>query len=220
MAQEEEPFTDECFLDSGASTHLTSDTSNMQTIQPYSSSSQVQVGNGTHLPIAHSGQGILPTLSCKLHLPKILHVPHLTHNLQSVHRLLADNSCYLVFDHNGFTLKDSKTHITLLRGPSSRSLYPIKLPVSTANHRSVPSKSALLSVCTTTSMWHITVSGIPLMVFNNSCLLFLISASTCLLLTVTLVLVPKVTDYHLLYPLLSLQNVLIFYIWMYGVLAQ
>ncbi|PKU82537.1 Retrovirus-related Pol polyprotein from transposon TNT 1-94 [Dendrobium catenatum] len=129
IAHDKQPTAD-WFLDSGASSHLTADASQLHSSQPYVGSSNVQVGSGHQLPITHSGQGILPTLTSKLILPHILHVPHLTHNLLSVHRLTHDNPCYVLFHANGFLIKDSTTHQTLLQGSSCQGLYPIKLPIS------------------------------------------------------------------------------------------
>ncbi|KAI0524985.1 hypothetical protein KFK09_004375 [Dendrobium nobile] len=49
------------FLDSGASSHLTSDASNLQSSRSYTGNQQITLGNGYQLPIQHSGKGILPT---------------------------------------------------------------------------------------------------------------------------------------------------------------
>ncbi|XP_020679061.1 uncharacterized protein LOC110097154 [Dendrobium catenatum] len=57
------PSSDDWFLDTGATSHLTSNLQHLQTPQTYTGSSQIQVGNGQLLPIANSGQGLLPTPS-------------------------------------------------------------------------------------------------------------------------------------------------------------
>ncbi|PKU80139.1 Retrovirus-related Pol polyprotein from transposon TNT 1-94 [Dendrobium catenatum] len=49
------------YLDSGASTHLTSDISQIQSVKSYSGPNQVTLGNGYQVPIQHSGKGVLPT---------------------------------------------------------------------------------------------------------------------------------------------------------------
>ncbi|PKU65266.1 Retrovirus-related Pol polyprotein from transposon TNT 1-94 [Dendrobium catenatum] len=128
IAQEEKSTSGDWFLDTGASSHLTADATQLQAAQPYSGTSNVQVGDGSQLPIANSGKGILPTPSRKLYLSHLLHVPKLTHNLISVSRLLKDNLCYIIFNKSGFLLKDSQTHQILLQGPSHHGLYPINLP--------------------------------------------------------------------------------------------
>ncbi|PKU75893.1 hypothetical protein MA16_Dca005940 [Dendrobium catenatum] len=53
--------TGDWVLDSGATSHLTSDFTQLQNPQNYTGAQQVQIGNGDMLPITHSGQGILPT---------------------------------------------------------------------------------------------------------------------------------------------------------------
>ncbi|KAI0495511.1 hypothetical protein KFK09_021812 [Dendrobium nobile] len=55
--------TTDWFLDSGASNHLTSDPSNLQSGRPYTGNQQITIGNGYQLPIQHTGKGILPTPS-------------------------------------------------------------------------------------------------------------------------------------------------------------
>ncbi|PKU73790.1 Retrovirus-related Pol polyprotein from transposon TNT 1-94 [Dendrobium catenatum] len=49
------------FLDTGATSHLTSDSSQLQAIQPYNGHHQITLGNGNQIPIQNSGKGILPT---------------------------------------------------------------------------------------------------------------------------------------------------------------
>ncbi|PKU87312.1 Retrovirus-related Pol polyprotein from transposon TNT 1-94 [Dendrobium catenatum] len=58
--QQQFSTTNDWIVDSGASSHLTADVSNLQQPQPYSGSDTVSLANGQHLPIHHSGQGILP----------------------------------------------------------------------------------------------------------------------------------------------------------------
>ncbi|KAI0511993.1 hypothetical protein KFK09_012627 [Dendrobium nobile] len=53
--------TTDWILDTGATSHITNDPTQMLTAQPYLGSQQVQVGNGQSLPITHSGHGLLPT---------------------------------------------------------------------------------------------------------------------------------------------------------------
>ncbi|PKU77483.1 Retrovirus-related Pol polyprotein from transposon TNT 1-94 [Dendrobium catenatum] len=139
------------FLDSGATEHLTANPTQLQNIQPYNGNSQVQVGNGQQLSIAHTGQGLLPTPSRKLQLSNILHVPHLSHNLLSIHKLTNDNSCFVLLDANGFAIKDSRTNKLLLHGPHHHGLYPIKIsnPSSSDNFN-----TALLAASTSSATWH------------------------------------------------------------------
>ncbi|CAL5423763.1 unnamed protein product [Camellia sinensis] len=45
------------FLDSAASDHITNDLHQLNSIQPYTAGNQVTIGNGSSLPITHTGQG-------------------------------------------------------------------------------------------------------------------------------------------------------------------
>ncbi|KAI0519459.1 hypothetical protein KFK09_006907 [Dendrobium nobile] len=139
------------FIDSGATEHLTTNQAQLQNIQPYNGSSLVQVENGQQLPIAHTGQGLLPTPSRKLQLPKILHVPNLSHNLLYIHKLTNDNSCFVLLDANDFSIKDSRTNKLLLHRPNHHGLYPIKLSTTPSSIRST---IALLTTSSSSNIWH------------------------------------------------------------------
>lgn len=54
--------------DSGATSHVTSDLSNLQLHSEYSGPNHVHVGDGSGLLISHIGKSILATLSRTLHL--------------------------------------------------------------------------------------------------------------------------------------------------------
>ncbi|PKU70250.1 Retrovirus-related Pol polyprotein from transposon TNT 1-94 [Dendrobium catenatum] len=137
----------EWFLDSGASTHLTSDASQLSTTEPYRGNSQVTLGNGHNLSIRNTGTGILPTPSGSLQLNKLHHVPNLSFNLLSVYQLTHDNSCIVSFSSRGYVIQDSTTKRVLLQGPCHNGLYSISTSTSPAN-------LALLSVQTVPDLWH------------------------------------------------------------------
>lgn len=90
------------FVDSAATHHLTNDLYNMHLYQPYTGPEQVLVGNGSTLPIQHSGKGILPTPTHSFRLNQVLHVPSLTSNLVSIQQLTKDNNCSITFDDSSF----------------------------------------------------------------------------------------------------------------------
>jgi hypothetical protein len=71
-------------MDSGATSHVTSDINNLSSSQPYNGPEAVHIGNGTGLFIAHKGSTIFPTEFKPLLLNNILHVPAITKNLLSV----------------------------------------------------------------------------------------------------------------------------------------
>ncbi|KAI4302890.1 hypothetical protein MLD38_038586 [Melastoma candidum] len=81
----------------GASHHMTSQRGILPTPNPYGGSSHVFVGNGSSLPITHSGNLSLRTYSSPLKLHNVLHIPDLTHNLLSVRDLCLKNDCIVTF---------------------------------------------------------------------------------------------------------------------------
>ncbi|PKU80612.1 hypothetical protein MA16_Dca025265 [Dendrobium catenatum] len=52
----------------------------------------------SHLtPIHHTGHDLLPTPTCKLLLPNLLHAPHISHNLLSIYKLARGNNLHVSF---------------------------------------------------------------------------------------------------------------------------
>ncbi|PKU86871.1 Retrovirus-related Pol polyprotein from transposon TNT 1-94 [Dendrobium catenatum] len=149
LAQPAGPMTQDWVLDTGASTHLTPDNSNIQHPQNYYGTDAVSVANGSSMPIHHSGQGLLPLPDTprKLRLCNLLHVPSLTHNLLYVSKLTDDNSISITFDANGFEMNDSQDHRLLLRGRFLNGLYHIS--TRTAGHH-----EALITNVSTSLLWH------------------------------------------------------------------
>ncbi|PKU60283.1 Retrovirus-related Pol polyprotein from transposon TNT 1-94 [Dendrobium catenatum] len=139
------------FLDSGASSHLTSDSSHFQSTHPYTGTNQVIIGNGQSLPIHSTGKGILPTPQGTIRLSLLHLVPNLSFNLLSVHRLTTDNNCAITFSSNGYTIKDRTTHRTLLTGPCINGLYPVQVRSSPCSNTS---NLALISVQPVPDLWH------------------------------------------------------------------
>ncbi|KAI0501904.1 hypothetical protein KFK09_016849 [Dendrobium nobile] len=127
LAQSSPSTTQSWVLDSGASSHMTSDASNVQFPTAYNGSESVSVANGHTVPIQNYRQGLLPLpdSSRKLHLCNLLHVPALTHNLLSVSKLTKDNSVSITFDSNGFEIKDIQDHQPLLRGRLHNGIYKL-----------------------------------------------------------------------------------------------
>ncbi|OIT18955.1 hypothetical protein A4A49_65798, partial [Nicotiana attenuata] len=94
------------FVNSGASSHMTPNASNLSSITPYNGSDRVVVGNGTQLPISYIGHGIFSTSDSRFSLRDILVVPHLSTNLLSVRKFVSDNNCSMEFDLFGFSIKE------------------------------------------------------------------------------------------------------------------
>jgi hypothetical protein len=64
--------TSDWYLDTGASSHMSSGAGNLHSLRPSHSSSQIVVGNGAHLPITYTGTGSLITSTSSLTLRNVL----------------------------------------------------------------------------------------------------------------------------------------------------
>lgn len=91
------PQTTEWFLDTDASSYMSSD-----------------AGNGTTLPVTHRASTSIATAHSPLQLKNILVSPSLVKNLIYVRTLTHDNNVIVKFDPFGFLIKDLPTHIVLL----------------------------------------------------------------------------------------------------------
>lgn len=104
-------------FDSGATHHLTSDLHNLPLHQPYMGGDEVVVGNGSSLPIMHTGSMILPYATTRsLKLTDVLCVPNIQRNLISVHRLCNANRVSIEFFPSSFQVKDLATGAPMLQG--------------------------------------------------------------------------------------------------------
>lgn len=72
------------------------------------------MGNGSTLPISHTGHTSIPTSTRSLFLRNVLLVPHIIKNLLSVCRFTIDNLCSIKFDPLGFSVKDLRTKAVIL----------------------------------------------------------------------------------------------------------
>ncbi|KAM1058752.1 hypothetical protein ACFX2B_023357 [Malus domestica] len=115
--------------DSGASSHMTADLSNMSLASPYPADETIQTASGAGLSISHIGSSTLHTPLKPLQLNSVLCVPGLSQNLLSVHQLCLDNHCWLIYDAFCFWIQDKATGKILFQGKCSNGLYPIPLPV-------------------------------------------------------------------------------------------
>ncbi|GJW68234.1 ribonuclease H-like domain-containing protein [Tanacetum coccineum] len=131
-------------MDTGASSHLNSHTSNLNTIYNKCLYPFVCVGDDKSIPVTNTGHSILPTLNRPLHLHTVLVTPNIIKNLIFVRQFTRDNNCTVEFDAIGFSVKDFLTRHILLRCDSSGDLYPVTSPS--------PTPHALLSVSSST--WH------------------------------------------------------------------
>jgi histone deacetylase 1/2 len=96
--------------------------------------------------ILHIGHSRLAGHMPALDLKNILHVPSISKNLLSVHKLVSDNDVFIEFHQNLFCVKDTAMKKIILQGRSRGGLYPIpfhRASSSTASrHASVSVKDS------------------------------------------------------------------------------
>jgi hypothetical protein len=113
-------------MDSGASSHMTSDQGNLTQYFPslVHNFSEIVVGNGSRLPILGTGHTHLRSPHINFILASVLHTPSLVSNLISVRKFTKDNWCSVEFDPFDFSVKDLISKTIILRSNISGELYP------------------------------------------------------------------------------------------------
>lgn len=137
-------------LDSGASHHITSDLNNLSLHAPYHGGDDVMIGNGTGLPITHTGSTKLSPSSRPLTLNNVLCVPDMRKNLISVNKLCKTNNVMVQMCPFDFQVKDLRTGETLVNGKASKGVY--EWP--TENSSVLNSALAFSCFKTSKSGWH------------------------------------------------------------------
>ena len=145
-------------IDSGATSHITNDISNINSPTPYTGEDKVYIGDGKGLSISHVGSSTFRTPTTAFKLNNVLHVPHMKHNLLSAFQFLRDNYCSLTLDSDGSVVKDRSTGKMLLRGSVKDGFYPLQSTTTTHSISGIvpPSLtvSALVSVKAPVKIWH------------------------------------------------------------------
>ncbi|GJY29824.1 ribonuclease H-like domain-containing protein [Tanacetum coccineum] len=131
-------------MDTGASSHLNFNASNLSIIFDKRLFPSVHVGDGKSIPVTNTGHSIIPSHHRPLHLHNVLVTPNIIKNLISVRQFTRDNNCTIEFDAFGFSVKDYLTRHILLRCDSSSDLYPV----------TKPSTSPIAFLSTSASTWH------------------------------------------------------------------
>jgi hypothetical protein len=96
------PQAAEWYLDTGASSHMSSNVGNFQSLQHLPCPPSITVGNGALLPVTHRASTTIATARSPLHLNNVLVSPSLVKNLISVRSLTRDNNVSVEFDPSGF----------------------------------------------------------------------------------------------------------------------
>jgi hypothetical protein len=86
-------------------------------------------------------------------LPDVLVAPSIIHNILSIRRFTANNSCSVEFDSSGLTVKDLAFRRPLLRCDSTGPLYTLRFPAATLSS-STPVLSAAFATSTSSTTWH------------------------------------------------------------------
>ncbi|GKA88314.1 hypothetical protein Tco_0810078 [Tanacetum coccineum] len=112
-------------MDTGASSHLNFNASNLSIIFDKRLFPSVHVGDGKSIPVTNTGHSIIPSHHHPLHLHNVLVTPNIIKNLISVRQFTRDNNCTIEFDVFGFSVNDYLTrHIC----DSLGDLYPVTNP--------------------------------------------------------------------------------------------
>ena len=139
------------YTDSGATHHLTADLGNLNLrADDYNGPDQIRVGNGTGLSVKHVGSTQLSHPTSPFILRDVLHVPHITKNLISVHKFTKDTNTSLDFHPYYFLVKDRVSGKVLLRGLSKNGLYIFP----TSFNKRLVRPQALVGERTSVSKWH------------------------------------------------------------------
>jgi hypothetical protein len=96
------------YTDSGAIDHITWDLDKLTMHDPYCSTDQIHVANGSSVNIARVGNSIIPTHTRNITLNNVLRVPSSHKNLISVHRFTLDNDTFIEFHRSSFLLRIKK----------------------------------------------------------------------------------------------------------------
>ncbi|KAL1194906.1 Retrovirus-related Pol polyprotein from transposon RE1 [Cardamine amara subsp. amara] len=110
-------------IDSGTSYHMTTDLGNLVAHNPYGGGDDVLLGDGSALPITHSGSFSLPSYTKPFFLKNVLCVPSLDKNLISIFQLCTTNGVVVTFTPTYFQVKDLQTGALRLEGKPKDGTY-------------------------------------------------------------------------------------------------
>ena len=100
------------FLDSGASFHMTPDSSQLSSLSIVDPPPIIQTADGTSLLVV--GRGVLSTSS--FHVPTVSHVPQLTMQLMFVGQI-TDHGCRIILESDSCCVQDLRTGLLVGTGP-------------------------------------------------------------------------------------------------------
>jgi hypothetical protein len=134
--------------DSGATDHIASELDKLTMKEKYNGRDKIHAANGAGMNISHIGYAFVDSPSKRLQLRNVLHIPHATKNLVSIHRLTLDNNVFVEFHPWYFYVKDRETKRVLLKGRCTKGLYPLVSSSSSKN------KQVLSATKPLATRWH------------------------------------------------------------------
>jgi hypothetical protein len=117
----------------------------------YHGGEQVHAANRSGMEILLVDHSTAQSLTHKVHLKHILHVPTASKSLVFVNCLTRDNNAFVEFHPDHFFIKEAATRKTLVRYRSEGGLYLLK---SLSFESSSLNKQAFAAVRRSTSLWH------------------------------------------------------------------
>ncbi|KAE8701143.1 hypothetical protein F3Y22_tig00110548pilonHSYRG00344 [Hibiscus syriacus] len=146
--------SDKWVIDSGATHHVTPDSSKLNNGSDYSGPGKLVVGNGNNLDIYKIGSSFIQTSSRALYINNLLHVPDITKNLLSISKFARENGVFFEFHVSHCLVKDEKTRKVLLQGWETAGLYHFVADHTPCDNKS---RSMIVNVATGINMydlWH------------------------------------------------------------------
>lgn len=129
-------------LDSGASHHVSSDLSKLKVQSDYDRTDSLIIGDGSLLPITHTGSSTILTSTKNFHLENVLHVLSANRNIISVSKFCENNSSSIEFFPFGCVVKDLSSRKLLARGQIIDGVYQLKVD----NHILQPQALAMVRI--------------------------------------------------------------------------
>jgi hypothetical protein len=99
---------------------------------PFISNDHLYVDDGKDLSLSNIRHTMLHISKHTFTLSNVLHVPHITKPLLSIHKFYRDNNVYYEFHASVFYVKDLTTKAVLFSGQSHDSLYVMSKSFATS----------------------------------------------------------------------------------------
>ena len=116
-----------CYVDSGATNHITADLNNLSLQNDFKGKDKITVGNGHTLSISHTRSILVSSSDKPLLLNNILYAPKITKNLLSVSQITKDYNVFAQFHSNYCLFKDKNTKKVLLQRTLKGGLYQLDI---------------------------------------------------------------------------------------------